>query len=86
VVHPSGIAKEIPYRVEVNVSDSGGGVGTGLAVGRGLGVGLGSEDAEGDALSAGAPPTGADDDPGLRNQTPRAPTATTTTAAAASLA
>jgi hypothetical protein len=83
VVHPAGVANAIPCRVEVKVPDSGG---TPAAE---LGTTLGSTDGVGDgdgaALGTGAP-TGADDEPGLRNQTPKAPTATTTTAAAASLA
>jgi hypothetical protein len=86
VVHPLGVANEIPCSVEVKVPDSGGTVASGSGVGVGSGVGLDSGGADGDALWVGVPPTAGDDERGLISHTPTAPTAITTTAAAASFA
>jgi hypothetical protein len=85
-VQPAGVASEIPFCVEVKVPVSGGAPPADVGVALGSGVGSGVGDADGAGLDAGGPATDVDDEPGLRNQTPRAPTATTTTAAAASLA
>jgi hypothetical protein len=78
----------IPFLSVVKFSESGGAGIPGSGVGDGLdrGDADGPEGSEGDALGVGCAPTTPGDEPGLRNKKPSAPTATTTTAAAASLA